>query len=268
MKKISLEECKKIMLETLAYFDEICRKNNINYTLIGGTLIGAIRHKGIIPWDDDIDVALTREDYNKIISILEQDDNHQYKVITWQNNKDYYYPFAKLVDTRTYLQERDYKMYDDCGLYIDLFPYDIAPKRFIKLHYFRKKILNTFIHGLAFNPESCNQNNYFIKKIRAFISNKILGKKRILKHYDHLCMKYNNKDYDGLMSPFMNRVPKIIKKDDMNEFIYTEFDGYKFQIVKNYDGVLKEYFGDYMKLPPENQRVTHGLTVYWKEKQK
>ena len=80
MEKINIVEQKKIMVEILAYFDKVCRQNNINYSLIGGSLIGAIRHQGIIPWDDDIDVILSRDNYLKIIEILEKDDDARFKL--------------------------------------------------------------------------------------------------------------------------------------------------------------------------------------------
>lgn len=82
MKKINIVEQKKIMVEILSYFDKVCRQNNINYSLIGGSLIGAIRHQGIIPWDDDIDVILSRDNYLKIIEILEKDDDARFKILT------------------------------------------------------------------------------------------------------------------------------------------------------------------------------------------
>ena len=78
MEKINIVEQKKIMVEILAYFDKVCRQNNINYSLIGGSLIGAIRHQGIIPWDDDIDVILSRDNYLIIIEILEKDDDARF----------------------------------------------------------------------------------------------------------------------------------------------------------------------------------------------
>ena len=105
MKKIEIDEQKKIMVEILEYFDKVCRENNINYSLIGGSLIGAIRHKGIIPWDDDIDVILTRENYLKIISLLEKENDNRFKILTQNTCNDYSFPFPKLIDKRTYVVE-------------------------------------------------------------------------------------------------------------------------------------------------------------------
>lgn len=265
MKKIENDECKKIMLDILKYFHKICKENNINYTLIGGSLIGAIRHGGIIPWDDDVDVALLRTDYDKIIKIIEKDNKSNYKVITWKNNDEYYYNFAKIVDKRTKLQEMNQKMYKDCGVYVDIFPYDIAPEKNIKLHHLRKKILNLFLHGLAFNKNDKSQRNYILKKIRWVISCKIIGRKFLLSHYDKLCCKYNNTKGRYIMSPFVNKEPKLVLKSDFEKFVNVKFDNVDVSIVKNYDSVLKVYFMDYMKLPPEDERITHGLTAYWRD---
>ena len=128
MKKINIVEQKKIMVEILAYFDKVCRQNNINYSLIGGSLIGAIRHQGIIPWDDDIDVILSRDNYLKIIEILEKDDDARFKILTKNNTKDYFFSFPKLVDKRTYVVEhQNLEQISEYGIYIDIFSYNFMP---------------------------------------------------------------------------------------------------------------------------------------------
>ena len=104
-KELSLEEIKSIELDILKYVKKVCEENNLRYFLCGGTLLGAVRHKGFIPWDDDIDIALPRDDYLKLIKIL--DDGHRYRSLSVYNNEDYYYPFAKIVDTNTILIEND-----------------------------------------------------------------------------------------------------------------------------------------------------------------
>ena len=92
MKKMTEKECKKVMLDILDYIDKICRKNNIKYSLFCGSLIGAIRHKGIIPWDDDIDIILLKEEYDKLVKILEK-ENAYYKIISYENTNGYYAPY-------------------------------------------------------------------------------------------------------------------------------------------------------------------------------
>ena len=107
MKRLTKEEIKKIQLDMLSYIDEICLENNIKYTLVGGSLIGAIRHKGMIPWDDDIDIALTQEEYNKLMSIL-QNSTNSYVLLNHDINSKFYFPFTKIVYNKTLLKEQGF----------------------------------------------------------------------------------------------------------------------------------------------------------------
>ena len=120
--KLSLKEIQKIELDILLYLDKVCRENDIKYYLSSGTLLGAIKYQGFIPWDEDIDVIFLREDYNKLIKCFENETG-RYKLLSIYNSKDYYYPFAKLVDTKTTLIENS-KPINDMGVYIDIVPMD------------------------------------------------------------------------------------------------------------------------------------------------
>jgi len=115
-----IEEIQKVDLEILRFFDNVCRENNLTYFLSGGTLLGAIRHKGFIPWDDDVDLVMPRKDFEKLIEILDKSDSN-YKLFIPGCSEDYFYTFGKLVDTRTVLDEFDYCPIKGMGLYIDIF---------------------------------------------------------------------------------------------------------------------------------------------------
>ena len=104
MKKMTEKEAKQCMINILSYIDNICRKNKINYSIYYGSLIGAIRHKGIIPWDDDIDIILLKEDYDKLIKILKT-QNNEYKILDETTDTKCVLPFAKLVNTKTYIEQ-------------------------------------------------------------------------------------------------------------------------------------------------------------------
>ena len=160
MKEIGLEELKCIQLDLLQKTAEFCENNGIRYFLCGGTLIGAIRHHGYIPWDDDIDISMPRPDYDKFIKIFNKPENY-YQVIDMSNNSKYGFPFAKVHDTRTLVNELQYSR-DSFGVYIDIFPIDGVGEdkqvyRILKLrkllhtkkaNYYqrtlKKKIINTF----------------------------------------------------------------------------------------------------------------------------
>ena len=138
--KIPSEEIKKIEISILDYIASVCEENNIGYYLAYGTLLGAIRHHGFIPWDDDIDIYMLREDYMKFIEIAKEHIHHRYKLLSIYNDDDYYYEFAKVVDSNTKLKINNVKQIKKEGVWVDIFPLDNVPK-----HVFFLKILINFL---------------------------------------------------------------------------------------------------------------------------
>lgn len=268
MKKMTQKECKKTMLEILAYIDKICRDNNIKYSLFCGSLIGAIRHKGIIPWDDDIDIILVKEEYDKLIQILEKENSH-YKLLTHDNNKSYYAPFTKLIDTRTIIKQDNMYDIDNYGIFVDIFCYNNFPDKGGKLTYKKIVFYKNLIGGLMINDENIKDKLYVVRKLRKFVVKKILGSEFIIKRYNKLCNKYNHKKYNKLLSNWpecYNPLKKeIAYKDEYIEYIDLEFDGIKAMATKEYDKVLKRYFGDYMTPPPKEKQINHGINAYWRD---
>ena len=126
MERMSKEELRKTQIGILDYFTNICEENGINYFLTYGTLLGAIRHKGYIPWDDDIDVAMLREDYDKLIDVFNTNNNSRYRFSCVENDPLCMYPFGKIIDENTILYERG-EQGIEIGVYIDVFVYDNAP---------------------------------------------------------------------------------------------------------------------------------------------
>lgn len=268
MKKINIVEQKKIMVEILAYFDKVCRQNNINYSLIGGSLIGAIRHQGIIPWDDDIDVILSRDNYLKIIEILEKDDDARFKILTKNNTKDYFFPFPKLVDKRTYVVEhQNLEQISEYGIYIDIFSYNFMPNSQKERTKAVKKIklYNSMMSRkkLNFKKEGIKQN--FLRFNKNMIS-KVIGYDSIYKKLEKIYNKYSKNKSDYVVSnwPIYDISKEIQKSNSIAEYINVSFENIQVMIFKNYDEILKTTFGDYMQLPPEDKRKSHGLEAYWR----
>ena len=269
MKKIELKEKKKIMIELLEYFDKVCRENDIKYSLIGGSLIGAIRHKGIIPWDDDIDVILSKSEYLKLIQILENMNDSRYKLLTINNCRGYNFPFPKLVDKRTFVVEpmllNQIKEY---GIFIDIFSYsNTSNSEKIRIKDFKKiKLLNSMMSRtkLDFKNDGFKQN--FLRLNKNILS-KIIGYRNIIKFLNNIYNKYNNVDTDYVVSnwPVYNINKEVQKSKNIIEYTDVEFENMKIMIFKNYDEILRTTFGDYMQLPPENQRKAHGLIAYWRD---
>lgn len=269
MKKIELNEQKKIMIELLEYFDKVCRENDIKYSLIGGSLIGAIRHKGIIPWDDDIDVILSKSEYLKLIQILENMNDSRYKLLTINNCRGYNFPFPKLVDKRTFVIEpRLLNQIKEYGIFIDIFSYsNTSNSEKIRIKDFKKiKLLNSMMSRtkLDFKNDGFKQN--FLRLNKNILS-KIIGYRNIIKFLNNIYNKYNNVDTDYVVSnwPVYNINKEVQKSKNIIEYTDVEFENMKIMIFKNYDEILRTTFGDYMQLPPENQRKAHGLIAYWRD---
>lgn len=269
MKKIELKEQKKIMIELLEYFDKVCRENDIKYSLIGGSLIGAIRHKGIIPWDDDIDVILSKSEYLKLIQILENMNDSRYKLLTINNCRGYNFPFPKLVDKRTFVVEpKLLNQIKEYGIFIDIFSYsNTSNSEKIRIKDFKKiKLLNSMMSRtkLDFKDDGFKQN--FLRLNKNILS-KIIGYRNIIKFLNIIYNKYNNVDTDYVVSnwPVYNINKEVQKSKNIIEYTDVEFENIKIMIFKNYDEILRTTFGNYMQLPPENQRKAHGLIAYWRD---
>ena len=131
MKELTSKEHKETLIKMLDFINKICVKNNINYTLIGGSLIGAVRHKGIIPWDDDIDIGLLHDDYVKLLELLRKNENQEFKLFD-DCVDGYYYPYAKLVSQKTILVEENLKKIENYGAFIDIFEYNYTHENYKK----------------------------------------------------------------------------------------------------------------------------------------
>lgn len=269
MIRIDSKNQKKIMIEILKYFDSKCRENNINYSLIGGSLIGAIRHNGIIPWDDDVDVILTKKNYEKIINILMNDNHSKYKLLTHETCNEYFFPFPKLIDTTTYVVEpMSKKQISEYGIYIDIFCYNnISDNEKEKKRFIRKlKIIN----GLISRKKLDIRKNGFKKTVISFSRNVLsllIGYNRLIKMQNNHLKKYekNRTKYAISNWPIYSSNRELQLSENLNEYIDVSFENIKAMIFKNYDSILKTTFGDYMLVPPEEDRVSHGLQAYWKD---
>mgnify|MGYP004611248973 FL=1 len=264
MKKIENNEYKRILVDLLKYLDQVCRENSISYSPLGGTMIGAIREKGIIPWDDDIDVVLMHDEYEKLITILKTKQDAPYKILDYENTKGYLYPFAKLVDTRTVLNEKDVRQIDDYGIYVDIFEYNYMPNNNIlrKIHYY-----NVYIKKSLCNL-SANTKKYksLHKKIISWYAH-FVGTEKLIKRYIKACRKYNKCKTKFIMSnwPAYGYEHEIQKASDFLQFIDVKFEDINIKITRDYDSILKTTFGDYMTPPPEDKRVAHDNEAYWKK---
>lgn len=261
--ELNLRDAQMIMLNILKEIEKICTKYNLRYFLDGGTLLGAVRHKGFIPWDDDVDIGMPREDYRKFLKIAQKELPDYLFLQTFETDKyyDIYQVPSKVRDNRTLIFEhnvpKNKKMNN--GLFIDVFPYDDLPKSRSVYKLQRKLsefILRSYVR-LRDKPENLSFKNKITFTIYKIVKGIFTTKNR-LKFFEFL-MKWNDKE-----SPYMTYGLDTIwseyvhKKDDYYDLIKLEFEGEKFYAPRNYDAVLSRLYGDYMTLPKEEDRVWHA----------
>lgn len=254
MRQINVEELKQIQLEILESVDLFCKENNINYWLDCGTLLGAIRHKGYIPWDDDVDIGMLREDFDRFISTFNK-KNTRYQVICNELQHDCYYPYAKVLDTRTVLYEPD-ESGIKLNVNIDLFVYDVTPdERNAARQYDRMDILNS----LNVVQYKLFRSKEWYKKIPKTLLYYVL--KLYPKGYFASQIVKNSKRYEKTDAKYVGNftsIPRIVcKKDIFSSFINVPFEGREYNAPVGYDKWLCAFYGDYMKLPPKEKRVSH-----------
>lgn len=270
MKKIeNSNELKTVILNTLLKFNEFCEINNIKYTIAYGTALGAIRHKGFIPWDDDIDVIMLRPEYDKFEKAWKsyiQDNVDHYTLWPEMGEENYFMAFcAKFFDNQTVLYEHFSKgKVVEYGVYIDIFVVDHIPvdkneqrNLFNDVRFYWKWIQHFQRHFKKWNQ--------FVKKYKFPLPS--------LDMMANQLMKCKNK-YNKQLTPLVSLIQDYNKKEDVNhsiykyewfkDFILVTFEGYKFPIIKEYDEMLRITYGDYMKLPPKEQQIGHNIEAYWK----
>lgn len=265
----TIEEFKQIQLNILASLHQFCSENGIKYSLAYGSLIGAIRHKGFIPWDDDIDVFLLREDYNKFISSFPKTYNDYYALVSMEIDEKWHRAYGKMFDNRTVEVENTRNLYQGVGVGIDIFPVDEVPDDISKWFRYEKKrrfIRNAFtLKNLTISKERSIGKNLIILLGRlclAPFSSSFFAK--LMNIYGQ---KYNGKGYNHVYENSMGYYNTICpwNKSDFEEIMDASFEGLTIKIMRGYDNLLSNVYGDYMKLPPEEKRVSHhSFEAYWK----
>lgn len=254
--ELSIEEVKEKQLQLLERFANICDENKLRYYLCGGTLLGAIRHKGYIPWDDDIDVAMPMQDYLKFIEIAgEIKDVEAVNIYKYPNN--YYNFFMRLVDKNTIMKSWEYPFLMTSGVNIDIFPLMGLPKYsddIMKFYNKMRKLNTKFIESFI----ECSGNNERILNRRQNIRNTIIS---MMEQY-----LFDECEKIGYILSKYKEI-EIMDRNIYSEQIEVEFENRRFKAAKGYDEYLKILFGkNYMELPSENERfTTHNFRAFYRK---
>lgn len=272
MKQVTQTEAKQILLSVLQDIKKICEENGFRYTLIYGTLLGAVRHRGFIPWDDDLDIAMPRPDYQRFVEYCRTHET-PFALKCIETDPRYGYLFAKACDRGTVLVEHHGNRHGvDFGLYVDIFPIDglgdspADAQRALRSMRFERELLvaaqwQHFFKSTT-NPWYYEPIRLFFFLVSRFVSHeKII--KRVTRKYSEIDVEHAK--YVGIMcGAYRNR--EVMEHDTYMEFCDAEFEEIDVRVLKNSDTYLKTIYKDYMTLPPEEKRVArHSFSVYFKE---
>lgn len=266
MNELTLDELKIIEFNILKHFDAFCKEHNIRYYLAYGTLLGAIRYKKFIPWDDDVDVLVPREDYERLLKIYE--DSAQYKLFAFEKDGKFHYPFAKLCDLSTRKVLPEFRNSDAIsGVEIDIFPLDCFNSDYERA----KKEARSISRDIMFLQSSQLKEPPTKKGIKSLIwrllsayaqirTDKYFNKKIVKKSKAN---KQDNPMFVGSKSWCIYGERGVIPAEAFADVTYVEFEGEMFPAPVGYDTYLTCLYGDYLPEPPvEKQKTNHLFKAY------
>ena len=263
-----LRKLQLAQLDILNRVVDICKKFNFKYYLIGGTLIGAVRHKGFIPWDDDIDIAMPREDYDKFIEVAMQELNYPYKVVHYSTDESYKYYLLNIVNQEIEVTQQKVTPITS-NVWIDILPIDGVPNNIFSRTLFKFRILYyRALVGFTNIDTIRDKKRNVIEKIlikfaKVIPIGKVLDRKKIRIKNDKLLRKYKYDKCEYVGTYFGNYgFHEIVPKNYFGNGTSVTFEGIEFCAPERVDEYLTHMYGDYMKLPPEDKQVgNHILNV-------
>lgn len=256
----NLDECKKLMIEVLKYIDNICKKNDIEYWLEFGTLLGAYRHKGFIPWDDDIDIAMTRKNYEKFIECMKKEEDSKFYLLHKDTKEGYPFEFAKVMmrNTVLHLADNGSDMKMDRGIFVDIFAFDFYNSEISRK---KRRLIRQFENARKKSIIDKISSRYYKLGLQVFRGiSKVLVPVNLI---DKAKKKYVSEDGEYVGCALEQTDDILCKKDLYFPLTEIEFEGQKFPCPKKVTDVLELEFGDtYMQLPPEDKRERHFQNGY------
>ena len=250
-----LKQLQATMLEMLKLVDKICRENDIKYSLCSGTLLGAVRHKGFIPWDDDLDIRMTRDNYDKFLAVWEKLRPEGYELQNKENTPRFPQSFTKIRKNNTaFVQHEWEKGLYHTGIFIDVFPLDRIPKGKISKNLF---LYRSYKYLMYTRENLYSEENRKIKLAMSLIM-KLTSHKHRMRYRSKYIAWIKKFEEDNSLKCIGIEMPSMLKiefpSNIADEYVDLEFEGQRFMCFKKWHEFLSTMFGDYMKLPPEEER--------------
>lgn len=264
--EISLKDIKLLLLEMLDEIDAFCAKENIEYYLVGGSMLGAVRHNGFIPWDDDVDIGMPRADYERFVTTFISKTGVT-KVVDYRNTRKYAWPFAKAIHTKTRLIETGCEQCE-IGVYIDIFPLDAIEGTYEAVCKTMNRV-KLYKNALTLKHLKFEKRRSFWKNM-AILSAKVLylvPDAFFIKTVNDIASKKNTTSNYNYVCNFMGAWGKkeIITADCFAAVVKYRFEEREYCILREYDKYLSALYGDYMTPPPVEKQVSHhSYVAYWK----
>ena len=260
MKELDIQDIKSISFEMLKHFDSFCRENNIHYYLSNGTLLGAVKYNGFIPWDDDVDVLVPRDDYEKLLKIYPS--NKKYKLFSNDYDSSFKYTYAKLCDMTTRIVEHSVKEEVQLGIFIDILPLDNCSK-----HIFCENIQRK----MRFYQVGCVLSKFDLAKKKSNIKRCAIAGFHIF-GYDFFSKRLKKlvnqeiamgNEYMGCLNWPIYGKHEFLPAEVFSATVSVSFEGFDFPAPIGYDTYLRSLYGDYHLDPPiECQKTHHNFSVY------
>ena len=267
LQRIDEQEIRSIEIRILKEIDAICTAHSVRYSLQYGTLLGAVRHQGFIPWDDDVDICMPREDYERFVSIVKSGlETPTWLEILDSSRDDYYLPFAKVIDNRTIAKMGSSE--SEYGIWVDVFPVDYVPQN----EFLRKCCINICcimreltISTITALPSSETRARHWLRRRILNRIGNIIGKRNVCLLTIKTMTLFSARKTDYVACLFPNyRYRELFQYDTLFGQTDLLFEGLSLKGPAEYDVVLKQIYGNYMALPPVEMRQTHGLEAWYK----